>query len=89
MIKSGFHLVWPEIWITVENAKKLRILFIEKITDVFGERESFNTWEDVIDLAVYEDNGLRMVGCRKMSICKCCKRLMTSASDILDDDETV
>ena len=27
MIKSGFHLVWPDIWITVENAKKIRILF--------------------------------------------------------------
>lgn len=73
LIKSGFHLVWPEIWISVENAKKMRILFIEKLTSVFGERESFNPWEDVIDLAVYEDNGLRMVGCRKMSICKCCK----------------
>jgi hypothetical protein len=73
MIKSGFHLVWPDIWISVDNAKKLRILFIEKLILTFGEREVFNKWEDVVDLAVFEDNGLRMVGCRKMAPCKSCK----------------
>jgi len=69
LVKSGFHLIWPDIWITVENAKKLRILFIEKLITIYGE----SNWEDIIDLAVYEDNGLRMVGCRKMAICKSCK----------------
>lgn len=73
LIKSGFHLVWPDIWISVDNAKKIRMLFIEKLTQVYGEREKSNPWEDVVDLAVYEDNGLRMVGCRKMAICKSCK----------------
>ena len=73
LVKAGFHLVWPKIWITVENAKKIRILFIKKLIETFGERESYNTWDDVIDLAVYEDNGLRMVGCRKIVICKSCK----------------
>ena len=72
-IKSGFHVVWPDIWISVENAKKMRILFIEKLIQHFGEREAHNKWEDVVDLAVYEDNGLRMVGCRKISPCKSCK----------------
>jgi hypothetical protein len=73
LVKSGFHLVWPKIWITVENAKKLRSLFIKKLIETYGERESYNTWDDVVDLAVYEDNGLRMVGCRKIVICKSCK----------------
>jgi len=73
LFKSGFHLVWPDIWISVDNAKRLRIQFIETLTLKFGEREKHNTWEDVVDLAVYEDNGLRMVGCRKMGICKSCK----------------
>ena len=73
MIKSGFHLVWPDIWLSVDTAKKIRILFIEKLIEHFGERESYNKWEDVIDLAVYEDNGLRMVGCRKIALCKSCK----------------
>lgn len=73
LVKTGFHLVWPDIWISVDTAKKMRILFIEKLTELFGERENYNSWEDVVDLAVYEDNGLRMVGCRKIAICKSCK----------------
>jgi hypothetical protein len=73
LVKSGFHLVWPDIWISVEKAKKLRLLFIEKLKNIFEERESYNTWEDVVDLSVYEDNGLRMVGCRKIVNCKSCK----------------
>lgn len=72
-IKSGFHLVFPKLWITTENAKKIRYLCVKKLVETFGERESFNTWEDVVDLSVYEDNGLRMVGCRKCGICKDCK----------------
>ena len=72
-IKSGFHLVWPKIWITADNAKKIRMVFIERLTEKFGPRESFNSWSDVVDLAVYEDNGLRMVGCRKIGFCKACK----------------
>jgi hypothetical protein len=71
--KYGFHVVYPKIWITIKNAKTLRLLFIQKLTEHYGERESHNPWTDVVDLAVYEDNGLRMVGCRKMGICKMCK----------------
>jgi len=72
-VKSGFHLVWPKIWISVDSAKKLRTLFINKLIETYNEREAINTWSDVVDLAVYEDNGLRMVGCRKIAICKSCK----------------
>jgi len=73
LVKSGFHLVWPDIWITAETAKNLRVVFIKTLIEKFGERENYNTWDDVVDLAVYQDNGLRMVGCRKMAICKSCK----------------
>jgi hypothetical protein len=71
--KTGFHLVWPKIWITVEKAKELRLKIITKLTNHFGQRELINSWEDVVDLAIYEDNGLRMIGCRKMAKCKICK----------------
>jgi hypothetical protein len=73
LVKSGFHLIWPDIWCTVDTAKRLRILFIERLIGRFSERDHYNTWDDVVDLSVYEDNGLRMVGCRKMGICKSCK----------------
>ena len=72
-IKSGFHLVFPKLWITVDTSKRLRILIIERLIEKFKEREPHNKWEDVVDLSVYEDNGLRMVGCRKINICKTCK----------------
>ena len=72
-VKSGFHLVWPKVWVTVETAKALRLLFIETLISTFNERDAINTWGDVVDLAVYEDNGLRMIGCRKIGICKGCK----------------
>jgi hypothetical protein len=72
-VKSGFHLVWPKIWIDTLTAKKLRLLFIERLVSAFGVRPDYNSWEDVVDLSVYDDNGLRMVGCRKMGICKSCK----------------
>jgi hypothetical protein len=71
--KTGFHLVWPKIWITVEKAKELRLKIITILTNHFGQRDLINTWEDVVDLAIYEDNGLRMIGCRKMAKCKICK----------------
>ena len=79
--KYGFHLVWPKLWVSVEVSKKLRLLFIEKLTESFGERHSANTWADVVDLAVYEDNGLRMIGCRKMGFCKVCKNKRDSKTD--------
>lgn len=71
-IKSGFHLIWPKIWITAPRAMELRLKFIEHLTESFGERSTANSWGDVVDLAVYTDNGLRMVGCRKMAQCKQC-----------------
>jgi len=84
IVKSGFHLVWPKVWVTNDTAKKLRITFIEKLIQAFGERPTLNTWSDVVDLAVYEDNGLRMIGCRKMSPCKVCK----NKKDLRDHCET-
>jgi hypothetical protein len=73
-IKSGFHLVWPKIWTTAEIAIEIRLKIVEKLNEYYGARPTYNSWEDVIDLAVYEDNGLRMIGCRKMVPCKYCKR---------------
>ena len=70
-IKSGFHLIWPKIWISVEKAMELRLKIVDELISTFGQRELHNTWEDVVDLAIYKDNGLRMVGCRKIVKCKC------------------
>ena len=86
--KSGFHCIWPKIWITKEHAKQLRLHFIEALILHFGQRGLHNTWEDVVDLSVYEDNGLRMIGCRKMGICKTCKNKPAKRVNCTECNET-
>jgi len=68
-VKSGFHLVWPKLWVTVESAKAIRKLFVEHIS----LQDTGKEWNDIIDACIYEQNGLRMVGSRKIGICKQCK----------------
>ena len=80
-IKTGFHLVWPKILINVQHAKELRLKFIDILEKNYGERNSENPWSDVVDLAVYEDNGLRMVGCRKIAPCKECRNREPAKSE--------
>jgi len=72
LIKTGFHLIWPEIWINVNNAKIIRNIFINKLIEILGERDKDNKWEEVVDKAIYDQNGLRMVGCRKIVKCNKC-----------------
>lgn len=69
-IKQGIHLYWPEICITCENAIKIRKIIIHKLKSILGEREEFNTWDDVVDISVYKNNGIRMVGSSKCSYVK-------------------
>lgn len=66
-IKQGVHLYWPSLIVNVENAMLIRELIIHKLKTTFGERESINTWDDVVDLSVYKTNGIRMVGSSKCS----------------------
>lgn len=66
-IKQGVHLYWPTLIVNVENAMLIRELIVHKLKTTFGERESVNTWDDVVDLSVYRSNGIRMVGSSKCS----------------------
>jgi hypothetical protein len=58
-IKSGFHLVWDELYVTSEQALGIAKLFIEKLDS------SVYSWKDIIDTVVYT-NGLRMIYSSKM-----------------------
>jgi len=66
-IKQGVHLHWPTLVVNTENALLIRELIIHKLKTTFGERDSINKWEDVVDLCVYKTNGIRMVGSSKCS----------------------
>lgn len=82
MIKTGIHLIFPYVITHKQNCLLLRNAFIQKLSDKFGKREYYNTWEDVVDEAIYKGSGLRMVGSRKMTNCAC-KRKVPGCTDCI------
>ena len=68
MVKTGIHLIWPELYVKNLTALKLSKLFVKSMTSKFGEREAYNPWNDVIDSNVYNQKlpSLRMIGSRKV-----------------------
>lgn len=66
-VKQGIHLYWPEICIDCETAITVRKIIIHKLKSILGEREEFNMWDDVVDISVYKNNGIRMIGSSKCS----------------------
>lgn len=74
--KIGVHLVWQEVAVDGKAAQLLRKAIIQKLTNIYGERPSYNRWSEVIDDCVYNTNngnGLRMVGSAKWKRCDSCK----------------
>lgn len=65
-IKTGIHLLWPELYITLKIALRLRNSMVEKLEEEYGERPEPNNWDDVVDECVFKTNGLRMIGSAKM-----------------------
>ena len=71
-VKTGVHMIWNNIIVTRETCLMLRLAILQELEKKFGKRLPHNTWADVLDRCVYEQNGLRMIGSRKMSKCKTC-----------------
>lgn len=67
LYKTGFHLHWPDIYVTRQMANKLRIKVVERLVKDFGERDSINPWDDVYDSCVYRNNTIRILHSRKMA----------------------
>ena len=72
-VKTGVHLYWPDVCVNAQYALGLRRIIINALEENYGERGSHNKWEDVVDKTVFENNGLRMIGSRKLSNCNHCK----------------
>jgi len=71
-IKTGIHLIWPNVYVDKAHALILRSAMIQYLT-AKSKRPVFNEWESVFDYSVYTSSGLRMIGSRKMAKCKECK----------------
>lgn len=61
-IKTGVHLVWPELFVTKDCANSLAMQFIKELEHF----DSSYKWSDIVDSSVYI-NGLRMIGSRKIT----------------------
>jgi hypothetical protein len=68
MVKTGVHLIWPDLYVKNNTALKLSKLFVTTLLAKFGERNEHNPWSDAIDSNVYNQKlpSLRMVGSRKI-----------------------
>lgn len=76
-VKTGIHLIFPNIFVVQSQAVLLREVIICELQKTLGRRQSpQNSWDDVVDLSVYrkaEGACLRMVGHCKVSPCPSCR----------------
>ena len=85
-IKTGVHLLWTGgIQVDKDGAMTIRKAIIQLLEKRFGPREVYNPWSDVVDETVFKENGLRMVGSRKMSKCKVCKGRVTAMDNCANE----
>lgn len=68
------HVYFPMLIVTRIVARSIREACIHNLNRLVGSRAApFNAWNDVFDLSVYEDNGLRMYGSDKWKkVCEEC-----------------
>lgn len=73
-IKQGFHVIFPEMCVTIEQALYMREALIEVLTVRVGTKLAPRGWSEVIDNSVYATGkGLRMIGSSKAAPCPVCK----------------
>jgi len=71
--KHGFHYYAPELFLTTEQARDIRLSMLAEFERTYGPRPLHNTWDAVIDETVYVGSGLRLPFSYKASICRAMK----------------
>lgn len=71
-IKTGIHIICPEIIVSWEQMNILRNAIIQYL-NLKVPRPDSDPWDKVIDETVYTQNGLRMIYSSKVEFCKLCK----------------
>ena len=75
MIKTGFHLIWPNLVVGIDEALCLRSAIVQYLDQVEHNFTTLRDWEDVIDDAIYRNkSSLRMNGSHKKDKCPKCKK---------------
>jgi len=71
--KSGIHVIFPNLIVNQNQAIDIRNYFVSYMISTHGDMVGIsNSWEDIVDISVYEANGLRMVGSNKAVNCDKC-----------------
>jgi hypothetical protein len=72
--KSGIHVIFPNLIVNKHQAIDIRNYFVSYMIATHGDMVGLsNSWEDIVDISVYEANGLRMVGSSKVVTCDKCQ----------------
>lgn len=82
LIKVGFHLIWPNLIVSVEEALYLRSAIIQYLENSDLKIFSLEDWTTVIDKSIYGKNhALRMNGSSKHVSCPKCKNKKSLKND--------
>jgi len=72
--KTGIHPIFPNLIVNENQAIDIRNYYVSYLTSKYGDMVGLqNSWEEIVDMSVYQANGLRMVGSHKTEPCKDCK----------------
>ena len=74
-IKTGVHLVFPNLIVNKEISLQIRNILIYYFKYTLSDWVN-TSWEQIIDESIYKQNGLRMIGSSKIEKCKNCKKDM-------------
>lgn len=71
--KSGIHVIFPNLYVTDQEAMEIRGLFVVRLIEKYGEMRGVqNAWEDIVDASIYGPNGFRMMFSHKATPCPQC-----------------
>jgi len=72
--KTGIHVIFPNLIVNQNQAIDIRNYFVSYLMSKYGDMVGLqNSWEEIVDMSVYESNGLRMAGSNKTEECPECK----------------
>ena len=72
--KTGIHVNFPNLIVNQHQAIDIRNYYVSYLISKYGDMVGLqNSWEDIVDMCVYESNGLRMVGSNKTEDCPDCE----------------
>lgn len=88
--KTGIHLNWPHLPVTLETARLMRIRALDMVKKLHCTPDDMRpfplpseSWNDVFDASVYRQCGLRLIYSRKSAKCPSCDGIPFQLKQVL------